>query len=172
MADLVALHYSLRKEQLPFEYNYLREDIVALENFKRESNPLYRSDWVDKFKHLFSNDIKSLEEILQIKKEKIKVKTGGLIYQVRFLTTKNNKNYSRITLYNSNENIEVMIWSEQLEKYRDQLMEGKIVEIKGKTNIYNDKLSIILDEIKTIFIGGVECESQSSDNSEQEKVQL
>lgn len=78
------------------------------------------------------------------------VAVAGMIEAVRELLTKKGDHMAFVKLANHSDAIEMVTFPECYETYRDLLVPGNCVAIKGKLNIRNDEPSILVDKIKSL----------------------
>lgn len=96
------------------------------------------------------NEFGDVEEVLyQDVKDGQQISCGGIITEVRKLTTKaGNKDMAVITVEDLFGNFDVMVFNSMYEKHREKLVENNIINIKGKISIReNERPIIILEDI-------------------------
>lgn len=76
--------------------------------------------------------------------------TAGMIEYVRELLTKKGDHMAFVKLVNHSSGIEMVTFPECYETFRELLVPGNCVAIKGKLNIRNDEPSILVDKIKLL----------------------
>ena len=98
-------------------------------------------------------DIKSaVEDNQEIEVVRMKggVATAGMIETVKELLTKKGDRMAFVTLGNLTDSIEMVTFPEVFQTYKDILLPGTCVAIKGKLSIRNDEPSILVDKIKPL----------------------
>jgi DNA polymerase-3 subunit alpha len=80
----------------------------------------------------------------------VPVVTAGMIETVRELITKKGDKMAFVQLVSKDESMELVTFPECFEAYRNLLVPGTCVAIKGKLNIRNDEPSILVDKIKLL----------------------
>ena len=78
------------------------------------------------------------------------VVTAGMIESVRELLTKKGDHMAFVKLADLSDSIEMVTFPECYETYKELLVPGNCVAIKGKLNIRNDEPSILVDKIKSL----------------------
>jgi DNA polymerase-3 subunit alpha len=73
-----------------------------------------------------------------------------MIETVKELITKKGDKMAFVQLVSKNESMEMVTFPECFETYRDMLVPGTCVAIKGKLNIRNDEPSILVDRMKRL----------------------
>ncbi len=86
-------------------------------------------------------------EVVQMKG---KVDTAGMIETVKELLTKKGDRMAFVQLSNHTSTIEMVAFPEVFQTYRDLLVPGTCVALRGKLNIRNDEPSILIDKIKVL----------------------
>lgn len=90
------------------------------------------------------------EEKMAIVQMKGNLVTAGMIESVRELLTKKGDHMAFVKLAGLTDSIEMVAFPECYQTYKDILVPGTCVAIKGKLNIRNDEPSILVDKIKTL----------------------
>jgi DNA polymerase-3 subunit alpha len=80
----------------------------------------------------------------------VPVVTAGMIETVRELITKKGDKMAFVQLVSKDESMELVTFPECFETYRNLLVPGTCVAIKGKLNIRNDEPSVLVDKIKLL----------------------
>jgi DNA polymerase-3 subunit alpha len=75
---------------------------------------------------------------------------AGMIENVKELLTKKGDRMAFVKLGNLTDSIEMVTFPETYETYKDLLVAGNCVAIKGKLSIRNDEPSILIDKIKAL----------------------
>jgi len=76
--------------------------------------------------------------------------TAGMIETVRELLTKKGDRMAFIQLANHNDSIEMTAFPETYSAYKDLLVSGTCVAVKGRLNIRNDEPTILVEKIKLL----------------------
>lgn len=85
--------------------------------------------------------------ILRLKREAV---TAGMVETVKELLTKKGDKMAFVQISSKDSTIETVTFPEVFQSYRDLLIPGTCVAIKGKLNIRNDEPSILIDKIKKL----------------------
>lgn len=96
------------------------------------------------------NESGEIEEIFyENVKDGQSITAGGIITNVKKLTTKSNKDMAIITIEDLFGPFEVMAFANAYEQHKDKFIENNIVNLKGRISIReNEKPSIILEDIE------------------------
>jgi len=78
-----------------------------------------------------------------------KVRVAGLITVVRPYTTKTGKAMGFVTIEDIQGTIELVMFPKTWTKFREQMIVGKIIIVKGKVDMGNPPPKILVDEIET-----------------------
>ena len=73
---------------------------------------------------------------------------GGILTEITKKTTKSNREMAFITLEDLYGQMELMMFPNILARYKNDLVEDKMVTIKGKVSIHNNALTLIVDHIQ------------------------
>ena len=101
----------------------------------------------------FVNELNKRSTIAQIKNDGrngIPVVTAGMIETVKELLTKKGDRMAFVQLSNHTDSIEMVTFPETFQAYKDLLVPGTCVAIKGKLNIRNEEPSILVDKVKAL----------------------
>jgi DNA polymerase-3 subunit alpha len=101
----------------------------------------------------FQKDLEERTSITQIKNDGrngIPVITAGMIETVKELLTKKGDRMAFVQLSNMTDTIEMVAFPEVFQAYKDILVPGACVAIKGKLNIRNEEPSILVDKIRAL----------------------
>jgi DNA polymerase-3 subunit alpha len=101
----------------------------------------------------FEEELKKRSPLSTVKadgRQGIPVVTAGMIETVRELITKKGDKMAFVQLVSKDESMELVTFPECFETYRELLVAGTCVAIKGKLNIRNDEPSILVDRIKRL----------------------
>lgn len=84
------------------------------------------------------------------------IRTGGLAARIKVIKIKKEgKNRGRemcfIDLGNESNEISVTVFPDRYEEYKNQIVEGQVLLIRGRVNRYNGKLSLIADSVEIAF---------------------
>jgi DNA polymerase-3 subunit alpha len=91
----------------------------------------------------------------------IPVITAGMIETVRELLTKKGDKMAFIQLANHTDSIEMTAFPETYQAYKDLLVSGTCVAIKGRLNIRNDQPTILAEKIKLLEPQTITLDSQT-----------
>lgn len=135
------------------EYRDKYEHITRFELLKLENSvlPGCSENYIDFFKDMLSSNVQKISEILE-KSHNSKVVTAGLIKKIKTTLTKNNKTMCFLTIEDGNNDLAVILWEEQYNKHEDLLIEDTFIQISGKINIWQDRFSVVANNLKTIEI--------------------
>ena len=101
----------------------------------------------------FIQELESRATITQIKNDGrngIPVVTAGMIETVKELLTKKGDRMAFVQLSNLTDTIEMVTFPEVFQTYKDILIPGTCVAVKGKLNIRNEEPSILVDKLKNL----------------------
>ncbi len=145
--------FSQKVEFLKDKYNVL-EEFSSEEIFQMEKEVIGFSLTINPLGHL-PDEIKKkvTKKIGQISAEDIN-KTHillGIISQIKKITTKkNNSEMAFIQVYDETGSIELVVFPEFFKKFKDSLILNKLIIFKGKITSKNDRLSVIVENLKAI----------------------
>jgi len=101
----------------------------------------------------FEDEIKKRSPLSTVKadgRQGIPVVTAGMIETVKELITKKGDKMAFVQLATRDESMEMVTFPECFATYREMLVPGTCVAIKGKLNIRNDEPSILVDRMKRL----------------------
>jgi len=101
----------------------------------------------------FADELKKRTSITDIKKDGrngIPVVTAGMIETKKELLTKKGDRMAFIGLVNKTDTIEMTVFPEIFQTYKDILEPGQCVAVKGQLNIRNDEPTILVDKVRTL----------------------
>lgn len=101
----------------------------------------------------FTEELNKRTSITSLKEDNrngIPVVTAGMIETVRELLTKKGDKMAFIQLANHTDSIEMTAFPETYLAYKDLLISGTCVAIKGRLNIRNDAPTILVEKIKSL----------------------
>ena len=78
------------------------------------------------------------------------VVAGGIINEVKLITTKKAEQMAFVKISDLNDSIEIVVFPKTLAQFKELLVPDKIVAIKGSMSFRNDTPSIIADAIKEL----------------------
>ncbi len=78
--------------------------------------------------------------------------TTGLVETVRELLTKKGDRMAFVKIADQNDSIETVAFPESYSEYREILVPGTCVAIKGKLNFRNDEPSILIEKVKKLAV--------------------
>jgi DNA polymerase-3 subunit alpha len=146
--ELVEELFKARKTEIPAELLPLKDDMLALETYKKEINPFYKSLWVDKFAALFDSDVSKISTAQKLYKGEIKI--GGTIKQFKKAKTKKGSDFGKMLIDDGVDEMWIMIWEEALEKYGKLCKVGSLVQVCGSINSYGQNKNLIMKSMKKI----------------------
>ncbi len=76
-----------------------------------------------------------------------KVIIGGIILSLRLANTSKGGRFARVVLEDLQGTINAVAWTKEYEKYRDLIVEDKMVFIKGRVDLFNDEPQLKIDEV-------------------------
>ncbi|MBN1299344.1 MAG: DNA polymerase III subunit alpha, partial [Actinobacteria bacterium] len=123
--------------------------IKEMLNFEKEMLGLYisghpLSDYEEALKAF-----KSISEISE-EKDKSSQTIAGIISSVKQILTKSSQPMYFLTLEDITDNIEVIVFPAVLQKYKEELAEDRIVEIRGRVDKKEDQVKFIAMEVKSL----------------------
>lgn len=101
----------------------------------------------------FKEELEKRTTITQIKNDGrngIPVVTAGMVETVKELLTKKGDRMAFIQLANLEDTIEMVAFPEVFQSYKDLLIPGTCVAIKGKLSIRNEQPSVLVDKFKKL----------------------
>ena len=134
-------------------------------NFEKEMLGLYVSGHpMTEFKEIFSG-LTPIER-LSVEKDKSIQNIGGVISKIKSIFTKNGQLMYFLDLEDLSDSIEVIVFPTVLEKCKENLIEDKIIKIKGKLDKKEDKTKLIAIEIEDVkeFSGNIEKIGEDNKN--------
>ncbi len=139
-------------------------------NFEKEMLGLYVSGHpMAEFREIFS--MLTPIERLSVEKDKSIQNVGGVISKIKSVFTRNGQLMYFLDLEDLSDSIEVIVFPTVLEKYKENLIEDKIIKIKGRLDKKEDKTKLIAIEIEDAkeFSGNIEKIGESNQNSQYHK---
>ena len=115
-------------------------------NFEKEILGLYISGHpLLEYKEILSQfeNINTLEE----KEDRAAVTVGGIITEVKTIYTKKDQQMCFVKLEDIEGSLEVTVFPNVLEKYRESIAEDRIVSMKGKIDKKEDQIKLLVKEI-------------------------
>ncbi len=103
---------------------------------------------LDKHKNRFSGK-KTIKDIKE-RHQGAQAVLGGIISDVRFITTKRGERMAFVKLSDFNDSIEVVFFPSTFAGAKDYLSQDSCVAVSGRTSHRNDEVSIIADKIKPL----------------------
>jgi DNA polymerase-3 subunit alpha len=107
----------------------------------------------------YTEELKKRTPLSSVKadgRQGIPVVTAGMIGTVRELITKKGDKMAFVQLVSKDTDMELVTFPECFQTYRDLLVPGTCVAIKGKLNIRNDEPSVLVDRVKVLGNAPVE----------------
>lgn len=100
----------------------------------------------------FKEKLAKLNEISTLKDfpADSQVKLGGLLTQVKVIQTKKGDNMAFATLEDLTSKIELIIFPQSLEKFKDLVVADKTVMVTGKINTRDSEVKILVDKIEDL----------------------
>ncbi|CAN5810408.1 DNA polymerase III subunit alpha [soil metagenome] len=131
---------------------WLKEEIMAFEKellgFFVSGHPL------DNYRHVFeSKHITRISDVQDIKEERASVRVAGLIQRLEIkFTKKDNRAFATFVLEDFSGTVEVLAWSESYEKFRDLIVDGAVIGLKGRCEKDNrsDTVRLTVQEVKPL----------------------
>jgi DNA polymerase-3 subunit alpha len=103
---------------------------------------------LDGFKHKFENKNTNIKKIKATAKEKTPVVVGGIVEEIRNVTTKNGEKMIFFKLTDLSDSIEAVAFPKILEEFQDILIPESCIVVKGTFSTRNDRNSILIDKVK------------------------
>lgn len=147
MQELINEYYGLRKEKVPEAYIILTKSKIA--EMRAKGLSFLSMDYYKIYPHLFPENEMTMLDQLVIKKEKTYI--GGIVTKVIMKKTKTQKDFCNLLIANDGEEVEVRLWSEELEIYANSLEVGKILKISCNTSEYNSKIQLTATNIEPLI---------------------
>jgi DNA polymerase III subunit alpha len=140
-----------KKIVIPEEYAMVGVDRLALDKAKKAVNPFYSFSIIDKYRELFDYQITHIDNLKLFKEGDIII-VGGMIDEFLVKKAKNGKDFGKIKLNDGGGQVTVMFWEADLKKYKSILSEGRLVQVRGKINKFNNRLMIAAMTAKDIGV--------------------
>ncbi|MDO9303026.1 MAG: DNA polymerase III subunit alpha [Anaerolineales bacterium] len=119
-------------------------------NWERELIGLYITDHpLNEYQATLAQIVSCFSGQLSEAMHEEKVRVAGLITVVRPYTTKTGKAMGFVTIEDIQGVIELVMFPKTWTKFRDQMIVGKIIIVKGKVDNANPPAKILVDEIET-----------------------
>lgn len=149
--DLIEKYFFLikkkgKKGEVPNEYRNMNQ--IDLMTNKLIALPVADINYADIFKDLIRGNVDPIDHVLKHAAEGKKVSLVGKIEAVSAKTTKKGDKMAFVDLVNENKKVRLTVWPEKYQKLEEVLEEGKFVQIWGAVNIWNQRVSVILEKIK------------------------
>lgn len=153
--DLLIEYFTIKKkkksqtelsEYVPAEVLRMRDDRGFLRQTKKELNPFFKTDWKTAYQHIWSKEIVSLD-LTKDMRDRQEVVIVGEIDEVRVSKTKKGDTYAKITITDEGESIGVILWPNIYPAFKTRLLKGKVLQVKGKMNIWGNTRSVAADHI-------------------------
>jgi DNA polymerase-3 subunit alpha len=129
-----------------------KEELMAFEKellgFFVSGHPL------DNYRHVYeSKYITRIADVQEIKEERASVRVAGLIQRLEIkYTKKDNRAFATFAMEDFSGTVEVIAWSEGYERFKDLLVEGGVVGLKGRCekDSRSETMRLTVQEIKPL----------------------
>ncbi|MBC7334629.1 MAG: hypothetical protein H5T85_09330, partial [Actinobacteria bacterium] len=122
-------------------------------NFEKEMLGLYVSGHpLLEYKEVLS-ELCMIENLYEREDRSTQI-VGGVITRIKSIFTKDGKLMYFVNLEDVTDSVEVIVFPTVLEKYKEFLIENKIVKVKGKLDKKEDQIKIIASEIEELSRAG------------------
>jgi len=171
--DLLNLINAGAFDEFNINRNSLRHSLKSVRNYGEILQGILARDIVDSPEIILLNDTKEYDLVLEnemlgifvssfpnvenvINVNKLKhhldqnVLVLGFLRNIKTIKTKNYKEMSFIDFYDKTSNIELVLFSDIHEKYKNVLDNKHLYLVKGRVNKRNDRLSIIVDSFERV----------------------
>ncbi len=103
--------------------------------------------------------------------DKSTVNVGGIITGVKMIYTKRDQQMCFVNLEDIESSLEVIVFPNILEKYREYIVEDRIVKIKGKIDKKEDQIKLLANEIEELHRDEKSAEGiRAANNDREEKI--
>jgi len=82
--------------------------------------------------------------------DKTNIAVGGIINRVKIIFTKKDQQMCFVNIEDISDSVEIIVFPSVLGRYREVIVEDKIVKIKGKLDKKEDQIKIIANEIEEL----------------------
>ena len=153
--------------------NSLRKSLDSVLNYGEILQGILDQDIIDRPKineinSIITDDLRKEKEILGIfiskfpdvenivPTNKIKfylnqeIKVLGFLSNIKTIKTKNNTNMGFIDLYDNNQNIELVLFSENFDKYQNYVNKDDLFLVTGRVNIRNNRINLIVNKMERL----------------------
>ena len=103
---------------------------------------------LENYKNKLENKETNIKKIKETAKERDVVVVGGIIEEVRIVTTKNGEQMVFIKFADLTDNIEVVAFPKIFEEFKDTLIPESCIVVKGTFSTRNGGKSILIDKVK------------------------
>ena len=105
---------------------------------------------LDSFKRKLEDKKNDIKKIKETAKEKDSVVLGGIIEEIRAVTTKNGDRMIFLKLADLSDSIEAVAFPKVYEEFRDILIQESCIVVKGAFSTRNSGKSILIDKVKSM----------------------
>ncbi len=129
-----------------------KEELMAFEKellgFFVSGHPL------DNYRHIYeSKYITRIADVQEVKEERVSLRVAGLIQRLEVkYTKKDNRAFATFALEDFSGTVEVISWSEGYEKFKDLLVEGGVIGMKGRCekDSRSETIRMTVQEVKPL----------------------
>ena len=155
--DLLAEHTVKTKgerEKLLNEYRTKYQHLTAFELLVLKNGvfPGAGENYVDYFSDRLPKRTLKLNAVKVISVEGVPVITAGLIKKIKQLSTKKGDLMAFVDIEDGETDVSLTLFPKTFDKYGSDLFEGQMLSVRGKSNLWNNRLSVIADKIDIIEI--------------------
>lgn len=154
--ELLVEYYVLKKkkkkqteehEYVPAEILAMRSDRSALRQRKKELNPFFKTDWRTAMRQgTWSPEVIPIDQARELKNNAAACIVGE-IEEIKYAKTKKGDKYARIVISDEGEQFTIVLWPNMFTVYGEKLKKGRIIQVKGKINVWNNSKSLVMDEL-------------------------
>ncbi len=146
--DFIEKFFGMRKESVPKEYRNLNE--IDLLRKKYEYLPMGDLKYEDVFKDKIKGKTVSYDYINKKSAKDKEISIVGKVEKIIPKVTKNGDGYANLELANDGLKMRVIIWPEAWNELQEHIEKSNVLQIWGKTNIWNNNISVVLEKIKIL----------------------
>ena len=139
--DFIKADEFVLTEYKEYDYSILEEKEKAVIGFNLFVNPLLNhEDYIKKHKLKKPSTITTKD----IGRE---VRFVGIVYSIRKITTKNNKEMAFITISDEYNRISGVLFSSQYSKYKNDITKSSVYLLKGRVEQRNNEIQIVINNL-------------------------
>ena len=136
-----------------YKYELKKIDKLTKLKWERELLGVYISGHpFEEFEKFIRGQVMSIKMIKKTSASGSEIFVAGVINKIKRSLTKSKEPFAILEIEDLEDKIEVIMFPKIYEKYYQLLEEGRVVKVKGKTDLRSDNLCLIADEIEDISL--------------------